>query len=150
MRDKLNAALKDAMRAKDMARLSTLRLILAALKDRDIAARTDGPDGGVGDAEAMAVLQKMVKQRRDSIDAFEKGGRTDLADKERAEIAVIEDFLPRQMSADELSVAVAAAIADSGASSIKDMGAVMALLRSRHAGVMDFGKAGPLVKAALG
>lgn len=149
MRDKLGEALKDAMRAKDMARVSTLRLVLAALKDRDIAARTDGPDAGVGPAEAVAVLQKMIKQRRDSIEAFEKGGRTDLADKERAEIAVIEGFLPRQMSAEETAAAVAAAIRDTGAASMKEMGTVIALLRQRHGGVMDFAKASPLVKAAL-
>lgn len=149
MRDKLNEALKEAMRAKDMPRVSTLRLVLAALKDRDIAARTDGPDGGVGPAEIVAVLQKMIKQRRDSIEAFEKGARTDLADKERAEIAVIEGFLPQQMSTEATAAAVAAAIQETGATSMKEMGAVIALLRQRHGGVMDFAKASPLVKAAL-
>lgn len=149
LRDRLNGALKDAMRAKDMARVTTIRMILAAFKDRDIAARTEGPDGGVGEAELVNVLQKLVKQRRDSIEAYEKGGRPELADKERAEIAIIEDYLPQQMSEDEAKAAIATAIADSGAAGMKDMGKVMALLRERHGGTMDFGKASPLVKAAL-
>lgn len=149
LRDRLNGALKDAMRAKDMARVTTIRMILAAFKDRDIAARTEGLDGGVGEAELVNVLQKLVKQRRDSIEAYEKGGRPELADKERAEIAIIEDYLPQQMSEDEAKAAIATAIADSGAAGMKDMGKVMALLRERHGGTMDFGKASPLVKAAL-
>lgn len=150
LRDELNAALKEAMRAKDMLRVTTIRMILAAFKDRDIAARTDGPDSGVGEAELVTVMQKLIKQRRDSVEAYEKGGRPELADKERAEIAVIEGFLPKQMDETEAKAAIAAAIAELGASGMKDMGKVMALLRERHGGVMDFGKASPWVKAALG
>ena len=150
LRDELNAALKEAMRAKDMLRVTTIRMILAAFKDRDIAARTDGPDSGVGEAELVTVMQKLIKQRRDSVEAYEKGGRPELADKERAEIAVIEGFLPKQMDEAEAKAAIAAAIAELGASGMKDMGKVMALLRERHGGVMDFGKASPWVKAALG
>ncbi|MDD3444873.1 MAG: GatB/YqeY domain-containing protein [Zavarzinia sp.] len=149
LRDRLNGALKDAMRAKDMVRVTTIRMILAAFKDRDIAARTEGPDAGVGEAELVTVLQKLIKQRRDSIEAYEKGGRPELADKERAEIAVIEDYLPQQMSEDEMKAAIATAVAELGASGMKDMGKVMAALRERHGGTMDFGKASPLVKAAL-
>ncbi|MFZ2868942.1 GatB/YqeY domain-containing protein [Zavarzinia sp.] len=149
LRDELNAALKEAMRAKDMLRVTTIRMMLAAFKDRDIAARTEGPDAGVGEAELVTVMQKLIKQRRDSIEAYDKGGRPELADKERAEIAVIEAFLPKQMDEAEAKVAIAAAVAELGASGMKDMGKVMALLRERHGGVMDFGKASPLVKAAL-
>lgn len=149
LRDELNAALKEAMRAKDMLRVTTIRMILAAFKDRDIAARTDGPDSGVGEAELVTVMQKLIKQRRDSIEAYDKGGRPELADKERAEIAVIEAFLPKQMDETEARAAIAAAIAELGAAGMKDMGKVMALLRERHGGVMDFGKASPWVKAAL-
>ncbi|RJF87960.1 GatB/YqeY domain-containing protein [Oleomonas cavernae] len=149
LREKLSEALKDAMRAKDMARVTTIRMTLAAIKDRDIAARTDGPDGGVGEAEIVTVLQKLVKQRRDSIEAYEKGNRIDLADKERAEIAIIESFLPQQMGEDEAKAAIAAVVAELGAAGMKDMGRVMAALRERHGGVMDFGKASPWVKAAL-
>ncbi|PWR25683.1 GatB/YqeY domain-containing protein [Zavarzinia aquatilis] len=150
LRDELNAALKEAMRAKEMLRVTTIRMILAAFKDRDIAARTDGPDGGVGEAELVTVMQKLIKQRRDSVEAYEKGGRPELADKEKAEIAVIEGFMPRQMDEADAKAAIAAAIAELGASGMKDMGKVMALLRERHGGVMDFGKASPWVKAALG
>lgn len=149
LREKLNEALKESMRAKNMARVTTIRMILAAFKDRDIAARTDGPDAGVGEAELVTVLQKLVKQRRDSIEAYEKGNRADLADKERAEIAIIEAFLPQQMGEDEARAAIAAVVAELGAAGMKDMGRVMAALRERHGGVMDFGKASPLVKAAL-
>lgn len=149
LRDELNAALKEAMRAKDMLRVTTIRMILAAFKDRDIAARTDGPDSGVGEAELVTVMQKLIKQRRDSIEAYDKGGRPELADKERAEIAVIEAFLPKQMDEVEARAAIAAAVAELGAAGMKDMGRVMALLRERHGGVMDFGKASPWVKAAL-
>lgn len=149
LRDELNAALKEAMRAKDMLRVTTIRMILAAFKDRDIAARTDGPDSGVGEAELVTVMQKLIKQRRDSIEAYDKGGRPELADKERAEIAVIEAFLPKQMDEAEARAAIAAAVAELGAAGMKDMGRVMALLRERHGGVMDFGKASPWVKAAL-
>jgi hypothetical protein len=150
LREKLSEALKESMRAKDMPRVTTIRMVLAAIKDRDIAARTDGPDSGVGEAEIVTVLQKLVKQRRDSVEAYEKGNRVDLADKERAEIAIIEAFMPQQMDETQAKAAIAAVVAELGAAGMKDMGRVMALLRERHGGVMDFGKASPLVKAALG
>jgi len=149
LRDQLNVALKEAMKAKDQARVSTIRLILAAFKERDIAARTDGPDAGVGEAELVNVLQKLVKQRRDSVEAYEKAARQDLADKEKAEIAIIESYLPQQLSEAEVKAAIAAAIVEVGAAGMKDMGKVIALLRERHGGTIDFGKASPLVKAAL-
>ena len=150
IRPKLNEALKDAMKAKDDVAVRTLRLILAALKDRDIAARTRGNMDGIGDDEILGLLQTMIRQRRESITLYEQGGRVDLVEQEKAEIAVIECFLPQQMSEEEVKAAVDAVIAEIGASSIKDMGRTMAELRSRYAGQMDFAKAGALVKAALG
>jgi len=154
MRDRLSQATKDAMKAQDKQRLSTLRLISAALKDRDIAARVDekGVSSGrdkITDQEFASLLQKMIKQRRDSITAFEQGGRQELAKQEAAEIAVIEEFLPKQMGDAEAAAAIAAAIKEVGAAGQKDMGKVMAALKSRYAGQMDFGKASGLVKAAL-
>lgn len=148
VRERIGEALKEAMKAKDGARVSVLRLVNAALKDRDIALRAEGAE--TGEAEVTAVLGKMVKQRQESVRAFEAGGRADLAGKERAEIAVIEEFLPRQLSAAEVEAAVAAAIAATGAAGIRDMGKVMGELRARHAGQMDFGAVGPMVKARLG
>jgi hypothetical protein len=150
IRPKLNEALKAAMKAKDDVAVRTLRLILAALKDRDIAARTRGNMDGIGDDEILGLLQTMIRQRRESITLYEQGGRVDLVEQEKAEIAVIERFLPQQMSEEEVKAAVDAVIAEIGASSIKDMGRTMAELRSRYAGQMDFAKAGALVKAALG
>lgn len=150
LRQRITTGLKDAMREKDATRLSTLRLINAAIKDQDIAARAEGNADGVGEAEVLAILAKMVKQRQESARAYEEGGRLELAEKERAEIAVIEDFLPRQLSEKEVAEAIDAAIAETGAGSIRDMGRVMGVLKSRHAGRMDFGAAGSLVKARLG
>ena len=150
MRDRLQAAMKDAMRAKEAARLSTLRLINAAIKDRDIAMRGDGQDLGVSDADILGILGKMVKQRQESARAYEDGGRLELAEKELAEITVIEEFLPRQLSADEVTAAISAAIAESGATSIRDMGKVMAVLKGKYTGQMDFGAAGPRIKTLLG
>lgn len=150
LRERINEALKAAMRAKDGDRLSVLRLANAAIKDRDIAARGEGQPSPVPEAEVTAVLSKMVKQRAESARAYDEGGRADLSAKERAEVAVIEEFLPRQLSEVEAEAAVAAAIAATGASSIKDMGKVMAALRASHAGAMDFSKVGALVKARLG
>lgn len=150
MRDRINSNLKDAMRAKDAPRLSTLRLINAAIKDRDIAARGDGDDSGVSDDDILAILAKMIKQRQDSATAYEQAGRLELAEKERDEIAVIEEFLPRQLSAAEIDTAVKKAVAEVGASSIRDMGRVMGALKSKYAGQMDFGKAGGAVKGLLG
>lgn len=149
LRDRINTALKQAMKDKDAARLSTLRLINAAIKDRDIAARGDGRDDGVDDSEVLAILGKMVKQRQESARTYEEGGRLDLAERELAEVPVIEDFLPRQLTADEVTAAVDAAIAAIGASSIRDMGKVMGELKGKYTGQMDFGSVGPLVKDRL-
>lgn len=150
MRDRITAALKDAMRAKEADRLSTLRLINAAIKDRDIALRGTGDDAGVSDADILAILGKMVKQRQESARAYEEGGRLELAEKELAEIKVIEDFLPRQLSEAETAAAIDAAVSEVGAEGIRDMGKVMAVLKHKYTGQMDFGKAGPLVKGRLG
>ncbi|KFE36602.1 GatB/YqeY domain-containing protein [Thioclava atlantica] len=150
MRDKIAAALKTAMREKDQERLSTLRLINAAIKDREIAMRSEGDGGGtVGDAEVLAIMGKMVKQRQESARAYEEGGRLELAEKELSEIRVIEEFLPRQLSEEEVSQAIDAAIAKLGASSIRDMGRVMGELKAQYTGQMDFSKAGPMVKDRL-
>ena len=150
LRERFNEALKDAMRAKEQAKVSTIRMILAGVKDRDIAARPQGNAGGIDDASILNLLRSMIKQRQESVEMYRQGGRQDLVDKESAEIVVIEAFMPQQMSEDETRAAVAAVITETGAASIKDMGKVMAELRARHAGTMDFAKAGPIVKAALG
>ena len=150
LRQQLTEAMKDAMRAKDSQRLGVLRMVLAAIKDRDIAARTETSREGVSDADVIQVLQKLVKQRREAADAFDSGGRPELSANERAEAAIIETFLPAQMDEAASTAAIKAAIAEAGASSIKDMGKVMALLRERHAGVMDMAKASPMVKSLLG
>lgn len=151
MRDRLSAALKDAMKAKEAERLSTLRLINAAIKDRDIAARGEGRgEEGVTEPEILAILGKMVKQRHESARIYEEGGRLELAEKELNEVKVIEEFLPRQLSAAEAEAAVTAAIAEVGASSIRDMGKVMAALKARYTGQMDFGVMGPVIKDRLG
>jgi uncharacterized protein YqeY len=151
MRERLAAALKDAMRSREADRTSTLRLINAAIKDRDIAARSEGGgEEGVSDAEIMAILGKMVRQRQESARLYEEGGRLELAEKELGEIRVIEEFLPRQLSPDEIAAAIDAAVAEVGATGIRDMGRVMAVLKARHAGQMDFGAVGALVKARLG
>jgi uncharacterized protein YqeY len=149
LRTSIAAALKQAMKDKAADRLSTLRLINAAIKDKDIAARAEGNDDGVGDDEVLAILGKMSKQRAESARAYEEGGRLDLADREREEITVIEEFLPRQLSDEEAEAAVQAAIADTGAESIRDMGKVMAVLKGKYTGQLDFGKVGPMVKQHL-
>ena len=149
LRDKLNEAMKDAMRARDAAALGTIRLILAKLKDTDIAARTEANREGVAEDKILSMLQGMIKQRNESIVLYEKGARQDLADKERAEIVVIERFLPQQMDDAAVAAAVKDAIAASGASSIKDMGGVMSVLKGKYAGQMDFAKASAAVKKAL-
>lgn len=148
-RSELNDALKHAMRAKDACAVSTLRLILAALKDRDIAARGKGKSDGIGDDEILELLHKMIRQRRDSIELYEKGGRQDLADREAEEIEVIERFLPPQLDEAEVQGAVQEVIEELEAGTIKDMGRVMAALKERYAGRMDFGKASALVKEHL-
>lgn len=150
LRDRLQTALKDAMKAKAADRLSTLRLINAAIKDREIAVRGEAEAGEVVEAEILQIMGKMVKQRQESAKAYEEGGRLELAEKEMAEIGVIQEFLPRQLSADEVAGAVDAAVAETGASSIRDVGKVMAALKARHTGQMDFGAVGALVKARLG
>ncbi|AQS47464.1 MULTISPECIES: GatB/YqeY domain-containing protein [Thioclava] len=150
MRDKIAAALKTAMKEKDQERLSTLRLVNAAIKDREIAMRAEGEgEGTVGDAEVLAIMGKMVKQRQESARAYEEGGRLELAEKEQAEIRVIEEFLPRQLTEDEVNAAIEAAIAKLGADSIRDMGRVMGELKGQYTGQMDFSKAGPMVKDRL-
>ncbi|MGI9394451.1 MAG: GatB/YqeY domain-containing protein [Boseongicola sp.] len=151
LRGQISQALKDAMKERDAVRLSTLRLINAAIKDRDIEKRSEvgGEDDGVGDTEILTILGKMVKQRHESARAYEEGGRLELAEKELAEITVIEDFLPRQLSEEETASAVEKAIGEIGASSIRDMGKVMGALKSQYTGQMDFSKIGPMVKAKL-
>jgi len=149
LRTELNEALKTAMKTRDQRAISTVRLILAALKDRDIAARPKGVTEGIGEEEIVEMLHKMVRQRRESIELYEKGGRLELAQQEQEEIGVIERFLPKQMTEAEMAEAVAAAIKETGAASIKDMGKIMGLLKQRFAGRMDFAKAGQLVKQKL-
>ena len=149
LRDRLSISLKEAMKAKDATRLMTLRLINAAIKDRDIDARSEGTDVGVSDDDLLAILSKMVKQRQESVRAYEEGGRLELAEKERAEIVIVEEFLPRQLSEQEVEQAIAAAITASGANSIRDMGKVMGVLKSKYTGQLDFGKVGGMVKAQL-
>ena len=151
LRDEITQALKTAMKGKDKIGTSTLRLIMAAIKDREIAARgKGGGDGeGISDQEIQTVMQTMVRQRHDSIKLYEQGGRDDLADQEKREIAIIQGFLPQPLSDEKMAEAVAAVIAETGASSLKDMGRTMALLRERHAGQMDFGAASALLKERL-
>lgn len=141
--------MKQAMRDKAASRLSTLRLINAAIKDKDIDARAKGSDDGVDDTEVLAILGKMSKQRMESARAYEEGSRLDLAEREREEIVVIEEFLPRQLSAEESATAVDAAIAEVGADSIRDMGKVMGILKGKYTGQMDFGAVGPVIKDRL-
>jgi len=149
LRDQVNTAVKQAMKDKAADRLTTLRLINAAIKDQDIAARGNGNETGVSDADILQILGKMTKQRNESVRAYEEGGRIDLAERERAEITVIEEFLPRQLNGDEVSSAIDKAVSDTGASSIRDMGKVMGALKELYTGQMDFGTVGPLVKDKL-
>jgi uncharacterized protein YqeY len=148
MRDKINADLKDAMKTGDKARVGTLRLINAAIKSADIEARPSGKDK-ISDADILSVMAKMLKQRRDSIEQFQAGGRQDLADKEAAEVSIIETYMPKQMSEAEAKTAIAAAIKETGAAGPKDMGKVMGALKAKYAGQMDFGKASGLAKELL-
>lgn len=149
LRARITTALKAAMKNREAERLGTLRLINAAIKDRDIALRGDGAEQGVGEEAVLVILGRMVKQRKESARAYEEGGRLDLAERERAEIAVIEDFLPRQLSDDEVSQAIDATIDRLHAASIRDMGRVMAALKAEYGGQMDFGQVGPSVRARL-
>lgn len=149
MRETITAALKQATKAQDKRRISTLRLISAAIKDRDIAARTAGKPQAT-DAELLELFAKMIKQREESEKIYADAGRAELAKQEAEEIAIIREFLPKQLSEKEMEKAIAEAIAKTGASNVKDMGKVMAELKAHYAGQMDFGKASALVKAKLG
>jgi uncharacterized protein len=149
LRDNLAEALKEAMRARDMTTVGAVRLILAKLKEVDIAARTEASREGVADDRILSMLQGMIKQRNESVVLYEKGNRPELAEKEKAEIAVIERFLPKQMDDAAVAAAVAEAMASTGAKSVKDMGGVMAVLKAKYAGQMDFAKASAAVKKAL-
>ena len=151
LRDRLTQSMKDAMRAGQKDRLGTIRLMLSAMKDRELGIGTGGavPTGPITDADIVQVLQKMVKQRRDSMAIYEQGGRKDLVDKEAAEIAVIEEFLPQMMDEAAARAAIAALIGEVGAAGPKDMGKVMGALKARYTGQMDLGKASGLVKELL-
>jgi uncharacterized protein YqeY len=149
LRERFTADLKDAMKAGEKAKVSTIRLITSALKDKDIEARGLGKGETTPD-ELLALLQKMIKQRQESIAIYDANGRPELAESERAEVAVIEAYLPQQMSDAEVKAAIDKAVTETGAASVKDMGKVIGALRAAHAGQMDFGKVSPMVKAALG
>jgi uncharacterized protein len=150
LREAFTDRLRQAMKERDGRTVSTVRLILAALKERDVAARGEGNINGLADPQIARLLQGMIKQRRESIAPYEQGNRADLARQENDEIAIIESFLPRQMDEAEIAAAAQAAIAETGAAGIRDMGRVMAALRERHAGVMDLSRAGPIVQRLLG
>lgn len=148
LRERFTTEMKEAMKAGDKGRLGAIRLIQAALKDKDIEARGNGKEP-LSDEEILALLQKMVKQRQESITMYEQGGRQELADQEKNEVAVISSYLPQQMDEAETKAAIEAAIAETGAASMKDMGKVVASLRAKYAGRMDFAKASGLVKDML-
>jgi len=150
VREIINEAVKDAMRSKDKLRLSTLRLINAAIKDKDIALRVEDRPDGVSSSEILQILGKMVKQRQESARAYEEGGRLELAEQELSEIKIVEEFLPRQLSDDDVANAIQKIISSVGATSIRDMGKVMASLKEKYTGQMDFGKAGTTIKKILG
>jgi uncharacterized protein YqeY len=149
MRENIAAAMKQALKDKDQAALGTMRLIMAALKDRDIAERGNGNPDGISDDDILGLLQTMIKQRTESAKMYNDGGRPELAAAEEVEIAIIKEFLPAQLSDDEMSAAIAAAIEQTGAASVKDMGQVMGFLKSNYAGQMDFSAASQAVKTAL-
>lgn len=149
LRTRINTAVKQAMKDKEAERLSTLRLINAAIKDRDIAARATGNDNGVDDAEVLSILGKMVKQRKESAKTYEEAGRLDLAAREEAEVEIIEEFLPKPLNDKEIDAAIDAAVSEVGAESIRDMGRVMGALKARYTGQMDFGAVGAQVKTRL-
>lgn len=149
MREQVNTALKQAMKEKDTARLATLRLINAAIKDQDIARRGADGDTDLSDADIMAILGKMTKQRQESVRAYEEGGRLDLAEREQQEIGIIAEFLPRPLDEAEVDAAIDKAIQDTGATSIRDMGKIMGRLKEKYTGQMDFGAVGPKVKERL-
>lgn len=149
-REEFNDFLKESLKSKDQTAVATIRLILAALKDRDISARGHGKADGVDEGEILSMLQSMIKQRNESASVYRDAGREELAEREEDEIKVIERFLPAQLSEDEVKDAIETIIAETGAESIKDMGKVMGVLKSKYAGQIDMGKAGGLVKAKLG
>jgi uncharacterized protein YqeY len=149
LREKITEAMKEAMKARDAKRLATVRLMLAALKDKDIAARSESSRELLGDDEILSLLAKMIKQREESAAVYSQGGRPELADNEKAEIAIIRTFMPKQMDEGEARTAIAAVVAELSAASLKDMGKVMAALKERYAGQMDFGRASGQVKVAL-
>ena len=148
LRENINTAVKEAMKARDERKLSTLRMVNSTIKNADIEARGQGKPP-LSDGDLLGLLQKMIKQRQESVELYEKGGREELAAQERAEILVISGYLPKQMSDDDMKSAVAATIAETGAAGIKDMGKVIGALKAKYAGQMDFGKASGVVKAAL-
>ena len=148
LRENINNAVKGAMRAKDERKLSTLRMVNSTIKNADIEARGQSKPP-LSDGDLLSLLQKMIKQRQESVELYDKGNRAELADQERAEIAIISAYLPQQMSEDDVKAAITAEIAEVGAAGIKDMGKVIAALKAKYAGQMDFGKASGLVKAAL-
>jgi uncharacterized protein len=148
LREEINDAVKSAMKSQDKLKLSTLRLINAAIKNADIEARGSGK-GALADGEILSLLQKLIKQRQESVELYEKGGRAELAEQERGEIEIINGFLPQQLSEAQAKEAIAAVIGETGAAGMNDMGKVIATLKARYAGRMDFGKASALVKAML-
>ena len=149
LRDEISSAIKSSMKEKDPVAVSTLRLIQAAIKDRDIAARSKGVDDGISDDQILQVLQTMVRQRHESIEMYKRGNRDELAEREAQEIKVIQGFMPRQLNETETEAAIDEVVAATGAKSIKDMGKAMGALRERYAGQIDFGKAGAALKARL-
>ena len=148
-RENINAAMKDALKNKEMERLATIRLIIAAIKDKDINSRTDGRNDGIDESGVLSLLQSMIKQRNESSKIFRENNRPELADKEDAEIRIIESFLPKQLSDDEVAKIVGEIIASTGAAGIKDMGKVMGELKAKYAGQLDMGKAGAVIKQKL-
>lgn len=148
-REKISTALKDAMKNKEMERVSTIRLINAAIKDKDIATRTEGRNDGIDESAVLSLLQGMIKQRVESAKIYRENNRPELADKEESEIAVIEGFLPQQLSEEDMAKAIDAAIAETGAASMQDMGKVMGVLKAKYAGQLDMGKAGGVIKQKL-
>ena len=150
LRQAFRDRLKEAMKARDSRTVSTVRLMIAGLKERDVAARGEGNPDGLSESEIQRMLQAMIKQRRESIVLYQQGNRPDLAQQESEEIAVIESFLPRQLDEGEMEAAAKAAIDDTGAATVKDLGKVMAALRERHGGVIDLGRAGAIVRRLLG
>ncbi|MFA5592424.1 MAG: GatB/YqeY domain-containing protein [Micavibrio sp.] len=148
-RENINSAMKEALKNKEMEKLATVRLILSALKDKDIASRTEGRNDGIDEAGVLSLLQSMIKQRTESAKIYRENNRAELAEKEEAEIATIESFLPQQLSDEEVAKVIEEIIASTGAASIKDMGKVMGELKTRYAGQLDMGKAGGVIKSKL-